>query len=63
MIFENKDKLKEKCAKIIKVEGQDVTILDEAKLRNKLIDDLIYTKVFSADKAAQDAACWIIRRD
>ena len=62
MIFENKDKLKEKCAKIIKVEGQDVTILDEAKLRNKLIDDLIYTKVFSADKAAQDAACWIIRR-
>lgn len=62
MIFENKDKLKEKSAKIIKVDGQDITIMDEAKFRNKLIDDLIYTKVFSADKAAQDAACWIIRR-
>ncbi|MBN1474041.1 MAG: aldolase, partial [Syntrophaceae bacterium] len=62
MIFENKDQLKEKCAKIIEVDGQDISILDESKLRKKLIDDLIYTKVFSADKAAQEAACWIIRR-
>ncbi|HQB93111.1 MAG TPA: class II fructose-bisphosphate aldolase [Smithellaceae bacterium] len=62
MIFENKEQLKEKCEKIIKLDGQDVAILDEAKLKSKLIDDLIYTKVFSADKATQEAACWLIRR-
>ena len=62
MIFENKDQLKEKCAKIIKVDSQDVSILDAVKLRKKLIDDLIYTKVFSADKVTQEAACWLIRR-
>ncbi len=62
MIFENKDQLKEKCAKIIEVDSQDVSILDESKLRKKLIDDLIYTIVFSADKATKEAACWIVRR-
>jgi fructose/tagatose bisphosphate aldolase len=62
MIFENKDQLKEKCAPIIKLDGRDVQILDEAKLKKELIDDLIYTEVFSPDKATQEAACWIIRR-
>jgi fructose/tagatose bisphosphate aldolase len=36
--------------------------LDEAKLKSGLIDDLIYTAVFSSDKAAQEAAGWLIRR-
>lgn len=62
MIFENKEQLKEKCAKIIKLDGQDIGILDEAKLKNELIDDLIYTKVFSPDQATQEAASWLIRR-
>ncbi|MEQ8216454.1 MAG: class II fructose-bisphosphate aldolase, partial [Smithellaceae bacterium] len=29
---------------------------------SELIDDLIYTAVFSPDKATADAACWLIRR-
>ncbi len=62
MIFENKDQLKEKCAPVVKLDGRDIHILDEAKLKNELIDDLIYTKVFSPDKATQEAACWLIRR-
>jgi fructose-bisphosphate aldolase, class II len=62
MIFENKDQLKERCAPIIKIDGRDIHILDELKLRNELIDDLIYTAVFSADKITQEAACWLIRR-
>jgi fructose/tagatose bisphosphate aldolase len=39
-----------------------VRILDEAKLKNELIDDLIYTAVFSPDQATQEAARWLIRR-
>src|SRR4030065_51115 len=62
MIFENKDQLKKRCAQIIQTDGGDVRILDEAKLKNELIDDLIYTAVFSPDKATQEAACWLIRR-
>ncbi len=62
MIFENKNQLKDKCAPIIKLDGSDIHILDEAKLKNELIDDLIYTAVFSPDQATQEAACWLIRR-
>ncbi len=62
MIFENKNQLKDKCAPIIKLDGSDIHILDEAKLKNELIDDLIYTAVFSPDRATQEAVCWLIRR-
>ena len=54
MIYENKDQLKKGCADIIQVDGSDVRILDEVKLKNELIDDLIYTAVFSPDKATQE---------
>jgi fructose/tagatose bisphosphate aldolase len=62
MIYENKDQLKNGCTHIIQIDGGDVRILDEAKLKNELIDDLIYTTVFSPDKSTQEAACWLIRR-
>jgi fructose/tagatose bisphosphate aldolase len=62
MIYENKDQLKSGCADIIQIDGTDIRILDEVKLRNVLIDDLIYATVFSPDKATQEAACWLIRR-
>ncbi len=62
MIYENKDQLKSGYAQILQTDGGDVRILDEAKLRDELIDDLIYTVVFSPDQTTQDAACWLIRR-
>jgi fructose/tagatose bisphosphate aldolase len=62
MIYENKDQLKNGCTQIIQIDGDDVRILDEAKLQNELIDNLIYTAVFSPDKSTQEAACWLIRR-
>lgn len=62
MIYKDKGELQKEFAKIIQPEGNDVRILDEAELRSKLIDDLIYTAVFSPDKATQEAACWLIRR-
>jgi len=62
MIYESKDQLKSKCSPIIQLDGGDVRILDEEKLKSELIDDLIYTAVFSPDKATAEAACWLIRR-
>lgn len=62
MIYENKDQLKNECAQIIQPDGNDIRILDEEKLKSALIDNLIYTAVFSSDKATADAACWLIRR-
>ena len=50
------------CAKIVEVDGNDIRILDEVKLKSELIDDLIYTAVFSPDQATQEAARWLIRR-
>jgi len=62
MIYKDKNELQKKYEKIIAIEGNDVSILNETALRGDLIDHLIYTAVFSADQAAQQAACWLIRR-
>jgi fructose/tagatose bisphosphate aldolase len=62
MIYEDKKQLLNECAEIVELDGNDVRILDEAKLKNELIDDLIYTAVFSSDQATQEAARWLIRR-
>jgi fructose/tagatose bisphosphate aldolase len=62
MICEDKKQLLNECAKIVELDGNDVRILDEAKLKSTLIDDLIYTAVFSSDQATQEAARWLIRR-
>ncbi len=62
MIYENKTQLQEGCARILEVDGSDIRILDEKKLKDKLIDDLIYTAVFGPDPAIQTAVGWLIRR-
>lgn len=62
MIYKDKNELQKACEKNIAIEGNDVSILNEAALRGDLIDHLIYTAVFSADQATQQAAYWLIRR-
>jgi fructose/tagatose bisphosphate aldolase len=62
MIYKDKKELKQKCSKIIEIDGNDVLILDEVKLKDELIDDLILTAVFGSDQATQEAARWLIRR-
>ncbi|MBP7765438.1 MAG: class II fructose-bisphosphate aldolase [Deltaproteobacteria bacterium] len=62
MIYENKDQVKKGCANILAFDDGDVRVLDEAKFQGQLIDDLIYTVVFSPDEAAKEAAAWLIRR-
>lgn len=62
MIYKDKKELQQKISKVIKIDGNDVVIENEAELKNALINDLIQTAVFSPDQAAQEAARWLIRR-
>jgi fructose/tagatose bisphosphate aldolase len=62
MIYENKDQLKKGCEFVLSYAGRDVRVLDESRFREKLIDDLIYTAVFSPDPETQEAAGFLIRR-
>jgi hypothetical protein len=56
MIYENKDQLKKGCEFILAYDGRDVRVLNESMFQEKLIDDLIYTAVFSPDPATSEAA-------
>jgi fructose/tagatose bisphosphate aldolase len=62
MIYENKDQMKKGCENILACDSGDVRVLDEDRFQNKLIDDLIYTVVFSPDPETKDAAAFLIRR-
>lgn len=62
MIYENEDQLKRGCKSILACEEGAVRVLDESRFRDLLIDDLIYTAVFSPDPAIQEAAAFLIRR-
>ncbi len=62
MIYENYDLLKKGCESILAYDDGDVRVLDEARFQEKLIDDLIYTVVFSPDPATSEAAGFLIRR-
>ncbi|MGB7570400.1 MAG: class II fructose-bisphosphate aldolase [Methanothrix sp.] len=61
MIYENKDQLKKGCQSIIACDGS-VRVLDEARFKSELIDDLVYTVVFSPDSATREAAAFLIHR-
>lgn len=62
MIYQNEDQLKRGCESILTCQEGDVRVLNEPSFREKLIDDLIYTAVFSPDPAIQEAAAYLIRR-
>jgi fructose/tagatose bisphosphate aldolase len=62
MIYENEDQLKNRCESILAYDGKDVRVLNESRFRKELIDDLIFTAVFSSDHAASQTAGFLIRR-
>jgi len=62
MIYKDKNELQNECAKILEIDDNDVHILNETKLKDELIDDLIYTAVFGSDEETREAARWMIRR-
>ena len=61
MIHETTVSLKGGIVGVLRVVKDRAEILDERKLRESVIDDLIYTAVFSADEETRQVARWIIR--
>ena len=62
MLFSSIDQLKKAIEGILKIEGDNVRVLDEEKLRGSLIDHLVYSAVLSGDAGVKQAARWLIRR-
>jgi fructose/tagatose bisphosphate aldolase len=62
MIFDNTDLLKKAVEGVLTLAGGDVRILDEKRLREERIDDLIQTAVFAPGEETRAAARWLIRR-
>ena len=60
--YENVGQLKKSLAGILEVVDGDIRVLDGRELRSFLIDDLIFTAVFSPQEEAGKAARWVIRR-
>jgi len=56
MIFSSIDQLRKAIDGILRIEGDNVRVLDEAKLRGSLIDHLVYSAVLSGDAGVQQAA-------
>jgi len=56
------DMLQKALDGVLTVKGEDVDILDEIRLREALIDDLIQTAVFASEAEVRKAARWLIRR-
>jgi len=62
MLFSSIDQLKKAIDGILKIEGDNVRVLDEKKLCGSLIDHLVYSAVLSGDAGVKQAARWLIRR-
>ncbi|MDO9514680.1 MAG: class II fructose-bisphosphate aldolase [Syntrophales bacterium] len=62
MIYRTIDQLKHNITGVLAIDGRDVVILDERRLRGALIDDLVYSAVFSTDSEVKSSARWLIRR-
>jgi fructose/tagatose bisphosphate aldolase len=62
MIYNDYNVLKDGISGTLAIEGVNVTVLDEETLRGDLIDNLIFTAVFSPDSETKEAARWLIRR-
>lgn len=61
-VYETAGQVKEAFAGILKIEGDRIRILDEVKLRSFLIDDLIFSAVFSASPDVCVICEWLIRQ-
>jgi fructose/tagatose bisphosphate aldolase len=61
-VYETIGQVREALAGILKLEGDHLRVLDEGKLRSGLIDDLIFSAVFSANPDVHVICEWLIRR-
>ncbi|MDX9745936.1 MAG: class II fructose-bisphosphate aldolase [Syntrophales bacterium] len=61
-VYETIGQVREALSGILKIDGDRVEVIDEGKLRSRLIDELIFSAVFSADSDVCAACRWLIRQ-
>ena len=62
MIYQTIGQLKQNIIDVLTIGKGDIVISDENRLRDVLIDDLIYSAIFSPDSEVRSSARWLIRR-
>lgn len=62
MIYRDLDELKKGLNGILRVSPDGVEVLDADKLRNALIDDMVYSAALSPSKDVRESVYWLIRR-
>lgn len=60
-IYENKDCLQNDLSEKVEIKGGRAFILDEKRIREELIDSLVYNSLFNEDSRIKDASRWLIR--
>ncbi|WP_457642811.1 class II fructose-bisphosphate aldolase [Persephonella sp.] len=61
-IAKNEEQLKEIVHSAVSCDEESITITDEKKLRESVIDDLVYTAVFAEDEELKEMAKKVIRK-
>ena len=62
MIYQTVDQLKHHLVDVLTIDEGNIVISNEERLRDVLIDDLIYSAIFSPDGDVRSSARWLIRR-
>lgn len=61
MIYKNKEHLLNDLLGKIEIKGKRAFIVDEKRIRDELIDNLVYNSLFNEDIKIKDASRWFIR--
>src|SRR5918992_2745266 len=60
MAFASADELRSRLEGVARFDGERLEIVDAARFREEVIDELVFEAVFNADEALRDAARWVI---
>jgi fructose/tagatose bisphosphate aldolase len=59
--YMNMEQLKTGLASVLEISGNDINVIDDGKQWCSVIDDLVFSAVFSPQKEVREAAKWLIR--
>ena len=62
MIYSSLEQITDRCQGIVVIDGSHVSVSDEKRFVTEILDDLVYTAVFSSDRSIKDTVYWVIRR-
>ncbi len=62
VVYETAEQVRTALSGIIRVDGDEVRILDENRLRSQLIDEMIQTVAFGGDSEIRSLCSWLIRQ-